>query len=67
MSKKTDEVRKEFLDELLDVMCQLNNKAQTKSEEKIMSELALTFCNSIEFRTEDGEVIDILSEVELND
>ena len=63
MIKKTCEVRKEFLDELIEVMYQLSNKAQTSGEETLMNELALAFYETVEFSNKDGEVIDILSEV----
>lgn len=63
MIKKTCEVRKEFLDELIEVMYQLSNKAQISGEETLMNELALAFYETVEFSNKDGEVIDILSEV----
>ena len=63
MIKKTCEVRKEFLDKLIEVMYQLSNKAQTSGEETLMNELALAFYETVEFSNKDGEVIDILSEV----
>ena len=58
--KQTDEVRKEFLDELIEVMCQLDNKVQTSGEETLMNELGLTLYEIVEFSNKDGEVIDIL-------
>ena len=60
--KQTNELRKEFLDELIDVMYQLSTKTQTSGEEKLMDKLALTFCETVEFSNEDGEVIDILKD-----
>lgn len=62
--KQTDDLRKEFVDELLNVMCQLNDKVQTSGEETLMNELALVFYETVEFSNKDGEVINILSEVE---
>jgi hypothetical protein len=60
--EQTDDLRKEFVDELLNVMCQLNDKVQTSGEETLMNELALVFYETVEFSNKDGEVINILSE-----
>ena len=58
--KQTDDLRKEFVGELIDVMCQLNDKVQTSGEEKLINELGLTLYEIIEFSNKDGEVIDVL-------
>lgn len=58
--KQTDDLRKEFVDELIDVMCQLDDKVQTSGEETLMNELGLTLYEIVEFSNKDGEVIDIL-------
>lgn len=65
--KQTDDLRKEFVDELLGVMCQLNAKVQTSGEETLMNELALTFYETVEFSNKDGEVIDIFERGEADD
>ena len=65
--KQTNDLRKEFIDELLDVMWKLNAKAQTSGEETLMNELALAFYETVEFSNEDGEVIDILERGEADD
>ena len=65
--EQTDDLRKEFLKELIEVMYKLSNKTQTSGEEKLMNKLALTFCETVEFSNEDGEVIDILKDGGIDD
>ena len=65
--EQTDDLRKEFLDELIDVMYQLSTKTQTSGEQELMNDLAVVFCNLVEFYNEDGEVVDMLKEGDLDD